>query len=129
MINKFDTISEESIKILVDNFYQKIRVNKELAPIFENQIGTSQAQWQPHLQNMYNFWSSVMISSGKYKGNPMKKHRDLPLFDENKFDIWLDLFSKTVHEIHTDEIATHYLEKSQNIARSLRYGLYHCGPR
>lgn len=75
---------------------------------------------------MYNFWSSIMLSSGKYKGNPMQKHKNLSSFSEDKFEIWLELFSQTALEIFEKETAQLFIEKSQTIARSLRYGLYHC---
>lgn len=121
---KIDNISEESIKLLVDNFYYKVRQEKELKSIFEDKIGTAPEAWAPHLQHMYDFWSSIMISSGKYSGNPMRKHKDLPPFDQRKFDIWLKLFAQTANEIFTAEVANKFIEKSQLIARSLRYGLY-----
>lgn len=124
MTEKINHISEESIKKLVDNFYDKVRQSEELAYIFENKIGTTKEEWQHHLQNMYNFWSSLMLASGKYKGNPMKKHKDLPTFPEQKFDKWLELFSQTANEIYEKNIAEKFIEKSQLIARSLRYGLY-----
>ena len=127
MAKKIDNISEESIKKLVDGFYDGVRKSEELGYIFENKIGTKKEDWQPHLQNMYDFWYSLMISSGKYKGNPMKKHKDLPTFPEEKFDKWLELFSKTAHNIYKDDIAKKFIEKSQLIAKSLKYGLYHCG--
>lgn len=124
---KINNISEESIKKLVDGFYDKVRQNKDLAHIFENKIGTTKEDWQPHLQNMYDFWYSLMISSGRYSGNPMKKHKDIPTFPEEKFDKWLELFSQTASEIYEDDIANKFIEKSQLIARSLKYGLYQCG--
>jgi hemoglobin len=127
MIEKINNISEESIKKLVDGFYDKVRQNEDLAYIFENKIGKIKEDWQPHLQNMYDFWYSLMVSSGKYRGNPMKKHKDLPAFPEDKFDKWLELFSKTAAELFEEDIAKKFTEKSQLIARSLKYGLYQCG--
>lgn len=124
MTEKIDSITEESIQKLVDSFYGRVRQNSELGPIFENKIGTTNEAWQPHLQKLYDFWSSIMISSGKYSGNPMKKHKDIPPFPEDKFDVWLKLFSQTAREIYTPEIANKFIEKSELIARSLRYGLY-----
>lgn len=127
MSEKINTITEESIKELVDRFYTKIRQNDDLSYIFENKIGTTQEDWQPHLQKMYNFWSSLMLSSGKYSGSPMQKHKSLPSFPESKFDKWLELFSKTAKEIYTEEIAEKFIEKGTLVARSLRYAMYECG--
>ena len=120
-----DVITEESIKILVDSFYQKVRADKDLGPVFIAAIGEDNEEWRPHLERMYSFWSSVMLTSGRYHGNPMQKHQNLPSFDEGLFDTWLSLFAETVHEIHTKPIAERYIDRSKRIAESLKLGLYY----
>jgi len=120
MAEKLDHITEASIIELVDSFYVKIRQDAELGPIFNQAIGNSDAEWQPHLEKLYAFWSSVMLASRRYHGNPMKKHIDLPPFDVSLFDRWLDLFAETAHELYTNDIAMSYQVKSRNIARNLR---------
>lgn len=120
MTKKLDHITEDSIKQLVDGFYSKIRQDTELGPIFNQAIGTEDDVWQLHLERMYAFWSSVMLASRRYHGNPIKKHADLPSFDLSLFERWLELFTETAYELHTDEIAMQYQVKSQNIARNLK---------
>jgi len=120
-----DVITEESIKELVDRFYAKVRDNAELGPVFDAAIGENDHDWKPHLERMYAFWSSVMLTSGRYHGNPMQKHKDLPHFDENLFDTWLALFAETAHEIHDAVIADRYIDRSRRIAESLKLGLYY----
>src|SRR6266576_3365805 len=68
---KFNSVSEYGIRQLVDAFYTKVRLDPELAPIFARAIP---GDWQPHLTKMYAFWSSVMLTTGRYKGNPVVKH-------------------------------------------------------
>ncbi|MCC6598644.1 MAG: group III truncated hemoglobin [Alphaproteobacteria bacterium] len=121
---KLETISEESIKMLVDRFYLKIRADSALGPVFNDAIGHSDEQWGPHLNRMYDFWSSIMLTSGRYHGNPMQKHKNLPVFEKSLFERWLDLFEKTAHEIHPEHIARHYTEKSRRIAENLKANLY-----
>lgn len=123
-MNYDKTITEQSIKHLVDAFYAKVRRDPALAPVFDAAIGDSEDQWEPHLQKMYAFWSSIMLTSGRYHGNPLKKHKDLPPFDRKLFDRWLALFAETANEIHTPEVAALYVAKSQRIAESLKFGLY-----
>ena len=118
------TISEESIKRLVDAFYARVRRDPALSPVFAAAIGESEDQWGPHLEKMYAFWSSVMLTSGRYHGNPFKAHKDLPAFDEKLFDRWLELFAQTARELHTPDMAARFIEKSTMIAQSLKYGLY-----
>lgn len=117
-------ITEESIRRLIDRFYTKVRADKDLAPVFIQAIGEDSAVWGPHLEKMYAFWSSVMLTSGRYHGNPLQKHRDLPAFDSALFDRWLALFAETAEELHGAEDAALYIKKSRLIAESLKLGLY-----
>src|SRR3954447_23549859 len=50
-------ITEAMIERLVHGFYAKVRADAELAPVFEPRI----AEWEPHLQRMCAFWSSVAL--------------------------------------------------------------------
>jgi len=113
-------ITEESIRTLVDSFYERVRKDQELGPIFDHAIGSTDEAWEPHLQMMYGFWSSVMLSSGRYRGNPLRKHLSLPPFDTALFDRWLMLFAETARELHNPELADLYIAKSAQIAGSLR---------
>jgi hemoglobin len=117
-------INEQTIQALVDRFYGKVRQDKDLGPIFEAAIGSNDDDWRPHLEHMYAFWSSIMLTSGRYHGNPMIKHRRLPAFDISLFDRWLELFAETALEIHTPAVAENYIVKSRRIAASLKMGLY-----
>lgn len=127
MTQKIDTISEDSIKRLVDAFYARIRQDRELGPIFDRTIGTSEKEWQLHLETMYRFWSSIMLASGRFHGAPMQKHQALPAFDLGLFERWLMLFEKTTNDLHTKEIALQYQLKSQNIAKNLRHAMEQTG--
>lgn len=127
---KVNIISEESVKRLVHTFYGKVRSDPTLSPVFTAAIGESESQWKPHLEKMVDFWSSVMLTSGRYHGNPLKAHKDLPAFKKELFDRWLELFAQTAEELHTPDITARYIEKSTMIAQSLKYGLYAIdGPR
>ncbi len=117
-------ITDDNIRNLIDFFYQKVRVDKELGPIFLETIGNNDEAWKPHLQKLYNFWSSIMLGSGLYHGNLFQKHRMLPPFDIELFDNWLVLFGGCARELFIQEIAEQFIEKSQRIADSLKKGLY-----
>jgi len=119
-MKKYTEIKEENIKILVDNFYQKVGKDELLSPIFNKVI----KDWPPHLNKMYDFWSSVMLKSGKYKGNPLVQHQNLMPFDKSLFDRWLSLFAQTARELFEEDQALLFIDKSENIARSLKYMLY-----
>lgn len=122
---KAEKITEESIRALVHAFYAKVRADNVLAPVFDGVIGTRDEQWAPHLEMMCDFWSSLMLTSGRYHGNPMKKHQDIPAFDEALFDRWLALFEQTANALFDERNAALFVEKSQRVAQSLRYALYY----
>ena len=81
-------IDEAMISRLVHLFYEAIRSDPMLGPVFETRI----ADWGPHLERMCAFWSSVALMSGRYHGQPMEKHMKLPV-DAEHFDRWLALFA------------------------------------
>jgi hemoglobin len=106
---------------LVDRFYAKVRQDELIGPLFNSAI----ADWSEHLEKLAAFWSSVMLTSGRYKGNPMAAHlRHASAIEPHMFDRWLDLWSETAHE----ELATDHAEvavaKAVRIAESLKLGLW-----
>jgi hemoglobin len=111
-------ISEAMIERLVRCFYAKVRTDAVLAPIFEARI----RNWEPHLKQMFAFWSSVALMTGRYHGTPMVKHMPLPV-DADHFDRWLDLFEATAREICPPQAATHFIERARRIAASLELGI------
>lgn len=121
MTDRFDHISEDNIVRLVDDFYTKVRADEELAPIFEAAIH----DWPPHLEKMYAFWSSVMLTSGRYKGNPLIKHMVLPGITPELFTRWLKLFDRTCTELFDDEISEAFRVRAERIAESLKLGIFY----
>jgi len=121
---KHNQITKMNIQEMVDCFYARVMEDPLLRPVFIQAIGETPEAWKPHLQKMYEFWSSVMLGMGRYYGNPFQKHKALPAFDMGLFDRWLDLFAQTVHNLYTEEIADFYVQKSQRIAESFKMGLY-----
>jgi hemoglobin len=119
---KFNHVSEDGIRQLVDAFYAKVRVDRELAPIFERAIP---GDWQPHLTKMYAFWSSVMLTTGRYKGNPVAKHLAIPGIEPQLFERWLGLFSETCGELFDDPVSAEFRAKAERIAESLKLALFY----
>jgi hemoglobin len=111
-------ITEDMIERLVRGFYVKVRKDAVLAPIFDARI----RDWEPHLQQMCAFWSSVALMTGRYHGTPMVKHMPLPV-DGGHFDRWLELFEITANEICTPVATAHFVERARRIAASLELGV------
>jgi hemoglobin len=111
-------IDEAMIARLVDGFYDKVRSDPLIGPVFASRI----ADWGPHLEQMRLFWSSVALMSGAYHGRPMPKHLPLPI-DGRHFDRWLALFEATAHELCPPAAADHFIERARRIAESLELGI------
>ena len=120
---KLDHISEDAIAALIDRFYAKVRADAQLAPIFTNAIADD--QWEPHLLKMRDFWSSVMLTSGRYKGNPVAVHMAVAGLEPHLFSRWLELFGETCAELFDPEIADAFRTKAVRIADSLKLALYY----
>src|SRR3546814_5468730 len=96
-------ISEALVHDLVFAFYDRIRADATLGPIFDGVIGD---RWDEHLAKMCDFWSSVMLASGRYEGRPLAAHLRLKGVGPEHFEIWLRLFRQTAgerSEEHTSE--------------------------
>jgi hemoglobin len=111
-------ITEAMIERLVHGFYAKVRTDALLAQVFEARI----RDWEPHLAQMCEFWSSVALMSGRYHGAPMVKHLPLPV-DAAHFDRWLALFEQAAREICPPHAAAHFVERARRIAASLELGI------
>jgi len=111
-------IDDAMIDRLVRAFYGKVRKDDLLGPIFAARI----RDWEPHLQRMCAFWSSVALMSGIYHGSPMAMHMRLPV-DAEHFDRWLAVFEDTAREICPPAAAEHFVERAQRIGESLELGI------
>ena len=111
-------IDEAMIERLVRGFYDRVRTDDLLGPVFAARI----ADWEPHLAQMFAFWSSVALMTGRYHGQPMRKHLPLPV-DAAHFDRWLALFAATAEELCPPKAAAHFVERAQRIAESLELGI------
>jgi len=111
-------IDEAMIERLVRRFYDKVRRDPLLGPVFDSRI----KDWESHLQRMFAFWSSVALMSGRYSGRPMEKHAFLPV-DARHFDRWLVLFQETTEEVCPPAAADHFMERAYRIAESLELGV------
>ena len=79
-------IDQAMIVRVVHGFYDRVRADPVLAPVFAARI--ADADWPAHLGRMVRFWASVLLMDGGYHGRPMQRHARLPV-DAGHFDRWL----------------------------------------
>ena len=101
MKTQHDILSLDDVKNLVDTFYDKIRKNELLGPIFNERI---QDRWPEHLEKMYTFWQTVLLKEHTYFGSPFVPHARLPV-DNIHFTTWMGLFNETVDDLFKGTVA------------------------
>ena len=114
-------LNEALLRRFLDHFYERVRRDETIGPLFERVIGPD---WGPHLDKIQDFWSSVMLKTGRYTGNPLAVHRRVEGLEPQFFDHWLALFETSAREVLTAELAGAFVSKANLMADSLRLGLY-----
>lgn len=88
-------VSEDDIRRLVDSFYVAARDDGLLGPVFAVHV----KDWSVHLPRMYDFWSTVVLRTGRYSGRPIDAHLALPNLTHAHFERWLSLWETTVARV------------------------------
>jgi hemoglobin len=114
-------VTDADLQRLVDAFYAKVRADTLLGPVF----GTAVDDWPEHLEKLGAFWSSVMRTTGRYKGSPMGAHlRHASAIRPEMFNRWLALWRETAAEQLAPNDAAAVVEKAERIAESLQLALF-----
>jgi len=113
-----DLCTEAEVSELVHGFYDRVRNDEVLGPIFDAHI----QDWGKHLDRMVQFWSSMLRGTGNYSGTPMPVHIALPGLSAELFQRWLALFHETMETLPNRALAERAESFAQRIARSLWYG-------
>jgi hemoglobin len=119
-ISATDEINEEVLRRLVALFYGRVRRDPLIGPVFNGAI----QDWPGHLDKLQAFWSSVMLTSGRYKGRPLPAHIALgDAVTPAAFARWLALWREATEEALPPAAAAAMQEKAARIAESLSLGI------
>lgn len=108
-------VDEAMIRTLVDTFYTAVRDDDVLGPVFARHV----ADWSAHLPKMYDFWSSIVLRTGRYAGRPLEAHRRLAELTDAHFARWLDLWERTVASVVPPAARTAFTSPAQRMAASM----------
>lgn len=111
-------IDEAMISVLVTAFYAQVRNDQLIGPIFEEKVD----DWNHHLEKLCAFWSSVVLMTGRYHGQPMQAHLSLPIRAEH-FERWLEIFEATALSVCPRKAADVFIDRARRIADSLELGI------
>lgn len=118
---KKDILQLEDVKQLVDTFYDKVRKDELLAPVFNERI---QDRWPAHLQKMYTFWQTILLGEHTYYSSPFPPHAELPV-DSSHFHQWLQLFNETLEELFVGQIAEEAKWRAARMAEMFQIKIAH----
>ncbi len=122
-----DIETEADVALFVERFYARVRQDSELGFIFDD---VAHVNWPEHLPRITAFWSTMLLNTGTYAGNPMRPHLDLALktpIRPEHFDRWLFLFSQTMTATFSGPRADEARQRAHGIATVIQSRLYSSG--
>ncbi|HEU4374973.1 MAG TPA: group III truncated hemoglobin [Telluria sp.] len=114
-------LNRASISTLVHTFYDGVRADPVLAPVFNAAIGT---HWDTHLGRMVDFWCTTMLKTQPFQGNVFGKHMALSRIEPDHFRRWLSLFEATAARLFDAAVADEFILVARRIAASLQFGFF-----
>jgi hemoglobin len=113
--------SREDIEFLVNAFYDKVGKDETIGFFFND---VAKVNWNHHLPKMYSFWETLLFGQISYKGNPMAMHfpinAQVPM-EKHHFEHWIKLWTATVEDNFSGEMADMAIYKATNIANLMGY--------
>ncbi len=121
---KNDITNRDDIRQLVDSFYEKVKANQVIGPIFTHQFHIN---WERHLPIMYEFWENALFYTGGYMGNPIQLHQyihDKISLSPEDFKTWLQLFTATADELFEGPVTELAKQRAHSIATVMQVKLF-----
>ena len=114
-------VSEDDIRRVVTAFYTQVQTDELLAPIFATRICAG--EWDAHMEHIIDFWLSIFLKTGRFNGNPMRKHLGLKGITPAHFTRWLNLFEEVSNRTIGAPQATAMQAMAKRIGQSFQMGL------
>lgn len=111
-------LDEAMVTAVVHDFYARVRADDLIGPIFNRII--PEERWPHHLDLITDFWSSMLLGTGRYMGRPMPKHLAIPDLTDAHFARWLKLFRQTAETHCPEPVAALFVDRAQRIAYNFR---------
>ena len=121
---KVDIENRADIEIVVNAFYEKVKTDDILGPVFNVLIPVN---WDTHLPVMYQFWENIIFYTGSYTGNPMTLHKYIQnkiSISADQFDRWIQLFNQTTDELFEGKNASLAKQRAAGIAAVMKHKIF-----
>jgi hemoglobin len=114
-------IDPDMVRSLLDSFYESVRQDTVLGPVFDPLIGDG---WPAHIRKINEFWLTALRLSRSYKGSGfMAAHLRHESIREEHMQRWLELFAKAVAQEIPAEHRLAFLNVANAMAENLRISL------
>jgi hemoglobin len=121
MTNLTDITTKDDVQRFVHAFYDKVNADDLLSPVFNNR---AHVDWESHLPKMVKFWSSILLDSNEYRGQPFDKHAEHAQYiHAEHFERWLSLFESTLRELFAGEKTDLAIMRAKSIGSVFQYKL------
>lgn len=116
-----DIENRKDVNQLVTKFYDKVKIDTVLGPIFIRAI----QDWPQHIEHLTDFWQSQLLFNKRFRGNPAEAHVKVDKAENNSispehFGLWMNLWFETIDELYEGEIA----DRAKRNARKMNTHLY-----
>lgn len=109
---------EAAVARLVKVFYDRIRGDDRLGPIFTGAVH----DWDGHIRIMQDFWSRALLGTERYQGCFMSPHFRLKL-EGGDFDRFMKLFRPTATETLPPDLAKRAVAIAESVNDNLRLAM------
>ena len=114
-------LTETLVRKVVMSFYDKVRQDPELGPVFADAIGDG---WDSHIERIIQFWLTATRLGRGYDGrNFMPVHLRNPSVRASLLPRWLELFRETTAEHCSVQAASVLVDIAERMAKTLQIGL------
>jgi len=111
-------LDEMMVRAVVESFYAKARRDDVIGPVFNRVVAPD--EWPAHISRIADFWSSLLLGTGRYSGRPMPKHFAIPELSDAHFARWLKLFRETAEELCPPNVAAVFVARAEVIGYNFR---------
>ena len=127
---KKDISGRSDVHTLVNTFYDRIRVDVYLGPIFNKHI----SDWPAHIEHLTDFWEGNLFMKRIFKGHPLHVHKRVDkeegyMINEHHFGIWLNHWVQTINSLYEGEKAELAKFKARKIGTFFLVHLFEARPK
>lgn len=108
-------VTEDDVRRVVDAFYDVAAGDEILGPIFQQFVHN----WPEHMVRLYDFWSAVILQTGRYAGRPFEAHAQIGQLRPAHFERWLLLWEQTVAKVITPPLQDAFTNPARRMASSM----------